>query len=463
MLDARAVAAAVEQAHRDHWSNVLAATIRVTGDLDLAEECAQEAYVRALGAWPCKLPDNPGGWLTTAARRLALDRRRRAITARRALPRLAIEAAGDDEPSARPGHDGTDPLRLLFLCCHPALSRDAQLALTLRLMCGLTTTEIGRVLLAQDTAIAARITRAKRKIAAAGVPFRLPDERQQRARLDTVLAVVQLTYTAGHTATTTDDDRGEATLVRGDLTHRAETIARRLVAAYPDESEPEALLAVILFSEARRRARLSPDGDLVLLADQDRSQWDRIRLHEGLAHATAALGRGDGPYTFQAAIAGLHAAAPSFEQTDWPQVVEMYDRLLARWPTPVVALNRLAAVSLTPDADLEAVRRDLDALDADGALDRYPYLPATQADVLARLGHVDAAIAAYDEALARSGNDVERRFLSIRRDRLGRRCERGHQLSRGALDAELGASSGNRPPAGGAPRDARGRATTRPP
>jgi len=403
MLDARAVTRLVDEAHRRHWATVVAATARVTRDLDLAEDCAQDAYVQALRSWPDGAPDNPAGWLTTVARRTALDRLRREGTLRRKLPLLLVEpVAAEDEPSP------SDPLRLVFTCCHPALSREAQLTLTLRLMCGLTTAETARVLLVKETAVAARITRAKQKIAAAGVPFRLPSDEELPARLDTVLTVVHLAYTAGHTAS------GDS-LTRPDLTGRAIELARLLVRQLPDAPETQGLLALLLFAEARGAARVGPAGELVLLADQDRGRWDQQPISEGLGRATEALRHGDGRFTLQAAIAGLHAVAPSWESTDWRQVVRMYDALLVRWPSPVVALNRVAATSLVPGADLDEVLGELDTLAAGHALAGYAYLPATRADVLARLGRRVEARAAYDEAIVLTVNETERRFLQHRR------------------------------------------------
>ncbi|MBA3991497.1 MAG: sigma-70 family RNA polymerase sigma factor [Propionibacteriales bacterium] len=403
MLDARAVTRLVDEAHRRHWATVVAATARVTRDLDLAEDCAQDAYVQALRSWPDGVPESTVAWLTTVARRTALDRLRREATLRRKLPLLQVEPVqADDEPSA------SDPLRLVFTCCHPALSREAQLPLTLRLMCGLTTAEIARVLLIKETAVAARITRAKQKIAAAGVPFRLPDDTELPARLDTVLTVVHLAYTAGHTAS------GDS-LTRPDLTGRAIELARLLVRQLPGEPEAQGLLALLLLAEARGEARVGPTGELVLLADQDRATWDRRLIAEGLGRATTALRHGDGRFALQAAIAGLHAAAPSWEATDWRQVVRMYDGLLRRWPNPVVALNRVAATSLVPGADLGVVLGELDRLAGDHALDDYAYLPATRAHVLARLGRRDEARAAYDEAILLTANETERRFLQRRR------------------------------------------------
>jgi RNA polymerase sigma-70 factor (ECF subfamily) len=402
--DAREVARLVDEVHRRHWSTVLAATVRLTRDLDLAEDCVQDAFVRALRVWPEEAPGNPAGWVTTVARRLALDRLRREATLRRKLPLLLVEDAAPYDDDTSPA----DPLRLVFTCCHPALARDAQLALTLRLMCGLSTAEIGRVLLTKEATVAARITRAKQKIAAAHVPFRLPTDEELPARLDTVLTVVHLAYTAGHTAT------GEA-LIRRDLTGRAVGLARLLVEQLPTEPEPRGLLAVLVFAEARGTARLDPAGDLVLLADQDRSRWDTRLVHEGLALATQALDEGTGRFALQAAIAGLHMSAASWDSTDWPQVVRMYDALLTRWPSPVVALNRIAAASFVPGADLPQALAQLDSLCDEPALQRYPYLQATRADILVRLGRMSEARAAYDHALDLTDNEAERRFLRGRR------------------------------------------------
>ncbi len=405
MIEARDVARRVEEAHRHHWATVLAATVRLTRDLDLAEDCAQDAFVQALRRWPDGVPDNPVGWLTTVAKRQALDRHRREQTLRRKLPLLLVEDTVDRDQVDEPVP--ADLLRLVFTCCHPALSRDAQLALTLRLMCGLTTGEAAKVLLTKEATVAARITRAKQKIARAGVPFRLPSDEQLPARLDTVLTVVHLAYTAGHTASGAD-------LIRPDLTGRAVGLARLLVAQLPDELETLGLLAQLLFAEARGSTRLGPAGELVLLADQDRSRWDTPLVHEGLALATRAL-PGDGRFALQAAIAGLHMSALSWDTTDWAQVVRMYDALLVRWPTPVVALNRLAATSLVPGADLEDVLGRLEVLALDPTLERYAYVAATRADVLSRLGRQREARTAYDTAIGLTDNEAERSFLRARR------------------------------------------------
>lgn len=405
MPDARAVAALVEEAHREHWAEVLGATVRFTRDLDLAEECAQEAFLRALRSWPDAVPDKPAAWLTTVARREALDRMRRESTLRRKLPLLVV-----DEPTD--GDGPTDPLRLVFTCCHPALARDAHLALTLRLVCGLTTDEVAEALLIPKATAAARITRAKKKIALARIPFHVPEGQELEERLDSVLTVVHLLYSAGHTSLGQD-------LVRADLAERAVDLARTLVRLMPDEPEPQGLLALLLLGQARAAARVDTDGELVLLADQDRRLWDRRLVDEGVARATDALSRGTGRFTLQAAIAGLHSVAESWEATDWAQVLRMYDALMVRWPSPVVALNRAAAHSLVPGADLEAVLGELDALSGEPALARYAYLPATRADVLRRLGRAEEAWSSYSEAIERTSNDRERRFLRQRRDGLG--------------------------------------------
>ena len=304
-----------EDVFRRTWPIVVASTARLTKDLDLAEDCAQEAVERALLTWPDGVPDNPVGWLTTTAHRIALDRLRREATLRRKLP-LLIEPAADDAPGP------TDPLRLVFTCCHPALTRESQVALTLRLVCGADVAAIAAVLLTGEAGVARRITRAKRKIAAARIPFRVPPDDELPARLDAVLTVVHLVHTAGHVGSRTG-------LQDTDLTGRAKGLARMLVRLLPDEPEPQALLGLILLTEARGPARTDSDGDLVLLADQDRSTWDRPLIRRGLALSTAALRRGrNGRFALQAAVAGLHAIAPTWAETDWAQVVTTYDALM---------------------------------------------------------------------------------------------------------------------------------------
>ena len=386
----------LEQVFRDAWAAVVASTARLTRDLDLAEDCAQEAVERALRTWPQGMPDNPAGWLTTTAHRVALDRLRREATLQRRLP-LLVEPPGDrDEP--------VDALRLVFTCCHPALVRESQVALTLRLLCGMDVTAIAAVLLTGEAGVARRITRAKQKIAAARIPFRVPPDDELAARLDAVLTVVHLVHTAGHVGS-------RAHLQDTDLTGRATALARMLVRLLPDEPEPQALLGLILLTEARGPARTDAEGDLVLLAHQDRSRWDRALIRQGLARTTAALRHPRrGRFALQAAVAGLHAVAPTWADTDWAQIVTTYDALMRTWPSPVVALNRAAARSRLPGADLAAVLNEIDDL----ALDGYPYLPAARADLLARLGRAEEAAAAYAEALALTTNPVERRYLALR-------------------------------------------------
>jgi len=278
----------------------------------------------------------------------------------------------------------------------------------LRLICGLTTREVAAGLLIGEATAAARITRAKKKIAAAGIPYRIPTDEELPARLDAVLTVVHLVYTAGHVAAGPE-------LTRTDLTGRAIELARMLVRLMPAEPEPQALLGLLLMTQARGNARVSEDGELVLLADQDRSRWDARMIAEGVSRATTALQQGHGRFALQAAIAGLHVTAQSWERTDWIQVVRMYDAMLVGWPSPIVELNRAAAHSLVPGADLTAVLRELDALGNESALKSYAYLPASRADVLARLGRSAEAVRAYDEAIALTVNEAERRFLRRRR------------------------------------------------
>ncbi len=398
---------AMDEVFRAAWPVVVASTARRTGDLDLAEDCAQEAVERALRTWPAGMPDNPAGWLTTTAHRIALDRLRREATLRRKLPLLVEPTGGEHEP------EPTDPLRLVFTCCHPALALESQVALTLRLVCGVDVAAIAAVLLAGEAGIARRITRAKQKIATARIPFRVPPDDELSARLDAVLTVVHLVHTAGHRGSRTD-------LRNTELTGRATGLARMLVRLLPDEPEPRALLGLILLTEARGPARTDSDGDLVLLADQDRSRWDRALISKGLALTTAALRHGRrGRFALQAGVAGLHAVAPSWAETDWAQIVTTYDALMQIWPSPVVALNRAAARSRLQSADLAAVLREID--DLAPALAGYPYLPATRADILARLGRSEEAAADYSEALSLTVNPVEQRFLMRRHTELGTR------------------------------------------
>jgi RNA polymerase sigma factor (sigma-70 family) len=401
------VAAAVADAHRREWGYVLAATVRVTRDLDLAEECVQDAYTAALQTWGERgVPARPGAWLTTAARRRALDLLRRDRTRDRLLP-LLIEDAELPGPEADDDAIPDDRLRLICTCCHPALAPDARVALTLRYVCGLTTAEVARSFLVSEATMAARLTRAKKKIALARIPYRVPGPDELPGRIDAVLEVVHLLFTAGHTAA-----RGE-TLTRPDLAARAVDLARTLRALLPGNPDVAGLLALVLLGDARRDTRTDAEGRLVLLADQDRARWDRAAIAEGIELVREALRcRPRSRLALQAAIAAVHAEAPNWEATDWAELVGLYDVLVAVWPSPVVALNRAVALSFAagPQAGLDA----LDVLAAEPALATYAYLPASRADCLRQLGRLDEARLAYEEALLLTSNDVERRFLTER-------------------------------------------------
>jgi RNA polymerase sigma-70 factor (ECF subfamily) len=406
------VANAVADAHRREWAFVLAATARVASDIDLAEECVQDAYVSALEAWKrVGVPDNPGAWLTTAARRKAIDALRRDQTLRSKLPLLVepVEPVIGSPDESMTEHHGIpdDRLRLVFTCCHPALAREAQVALTLRLVCGLTTTEIAQAFIVSESTMAARVTRAKKKISAARIAYRVPDQHELPDRLDAVLTVVHLLYTTGHTAPS------GAILVRRDLVERALDLARMLQALMPDEGEIRGLLALLLLTNARAATRTAPDGRLLLLEEQDRSLWDRGAIAAGVRLVLDALHAGrPGRFTLQAAIAALHAEAPSYAETDWHQLLALYDALLRVWPSPVVALNRAVPVAMVHGPELALAL--VDDLATDRRLDGYRYLPATRADLLRRLGRWNEAISAYEQALSWAENDAERAFLAGR-------------------------------------------------
>jgi RNA polymerase sigma-70 factor (ECF subfamily) len=400
------VGRAVADAHRREWALVLAATVRVARDLDLAEECVQDAYAAALDTWTRQgVPNNPAAWLTTTAQRRAMDTHRRDQTLRAKLPLLLVPPATEEPGDVEEIPD--DRLRLVFTCCHPALAREAQVALTLRLVCGLSTAEIARAFLVSESTMAARVTRAKKKIAAARIAYRVPSGAELPDRLDAVLTVVHLVFTTGHTAP------GSSSLVRPDLVWRALDLTRMLCVLMPDERETRGLLALIELTDARRATRVDAQGRLLLLPEQDRSRWDRGAIEEGRRLVLGALAGGPpGRFVLQAAIAALHAEAPSYEQTDWQQVLDLYDVLLQAWPSPVVALNRTVALAMVhgPAVALDEV----DALAGDSRLDGYHYLPATRADLLRRLGRTDEAAHAYRTALRLCDNDTERAFLSAR-------------------------------------------------
>jgi RNA polymerase sigma-70 factor (ECF subfamily) len=403
---------------------VLGATVRVAGDLDLAEECVQEAYAAALRAWVTGgIPDNPAAWLTTTARRRAIDVIRRESALRARLPLLAEPEGGpgQDEdamdPAAPAPGDGDDRLRLIFTCCHPALATEAQVALTLRLVCGVATPDIARAFLVSETTMAARITRAKKKIAVARIPYRVPRHAELPERLPAVLNVVHLLFTAGHTAPS------GPSLVRADLADRAMQLTRMLRELMPDDTEARALHALLLVTDARRATRADDRGRLIRLEDQDRSRWDRAALAEAETLITGCLrSASPGRYVLQAAIASVYAEAPAYEQTDWPQLVALYDELLRVWPSPVAALNR--AVPLAMAAGPEVALAEVERLEADGALAGYQYLPAVKADLLARLGRTGEAAGAYRRALELTANEAERAFLTERLAALGRNAGR---------------------------------------
>jgi RNA polymerase sigma-70 factor (ECF subfamily) len=385
----------------------------VTGDWDLAEDSAQEAFALALARWPRDgVPRNPGAWLTTAARNRAVDRVRRAAAGTAKLQEVAVLSP---PPQAEPGDPGDpdesgvadDRLRLIFTCCHPALSLDARVALTLRTLAGLTTAEIARAFLVPEAAMAQRLVRAKRKIRNAGIPYRVPPAHQLPERTGAVLAVVYLLFNEGYAASAGAD------LVRRNLCDEAVRLARTLARLMPDEPEALGLLALLLLHDARRTGRVDATGGMVPLDAQDRTTWDRAGIDEGLALLDAALRRGEpGPYQVQAAIAACHATARDAADTDWPQIAVLYGELVRMTPSPVVELNRAVAVAMAdgPAAGLTLV----DRLDASGALAGYHLLPATRADLLRRLGRSEEAAAAYRRALDLVSVDAERDYLSDR-------------------------------------------------
>jgi RNA polymerase sigma-70 factor, ECF subfamily len=398
--------AEIERVFRAEYGRAVAVLVRSFGDIDTAEEAVQEAFAIAVERWPSAgIPQSAAGWIITTARNRGIDRlRREAVRADKHAQAALLH--GPDEP----GEEGAvrdDQLRLIFTCCHPALAPAARVALTLRLLGGLTTTEIAHAFLVSEPTMAQRLVRAKGKIRDAGIPYRIPREADLPERLSAVLAVVYLIYNESHTASAGDR------LDRPDLGAEAVRLGRLLHELMPDEPEVAGLLALLLLSESRRPARTGPHGELVPLAGQDRSRWDRRLIEEGQTLVRQCLRRGQpGLYQIQAAINAVHSDAPSVEATDWPQVVRLYDQLLAIAPTPVVALNRAVAVAEVdgPESALDLV----DALD----LDAYYLLHAIRADLLRRLGREVDAATAYDTAIARTGNDAEAAYLRRRRSEL---------------------------------------------
>ncbi len=395
----------IDACFRREYGRCVATLTRFFGDIDIAEEAVQEAFAVAVDRWPLTgMPPNPGAWITTTARNRAIDHLRREAS-RHDRHAQAVVLYSQDERRQEEGPVRDDRLRLIFTCCHPALARPAQVALTLRLLGGLATTQIARAFLVPEATIAQRIVRAKRKIKAAGIPYRVPGDAELPGRFGAVLAVIYLVFNEGYAASDGD------ALYRLSLCDEAIRLARLLAELMPDEPEALGLLALLPLTHARIPARSAPGQPLVLLPDQDRSLWDRALIDEGQALVRRCLRRNQpGPYQIQAAISAVHSDALTAEQTDWRQILALYDQLIARAPTPVVALNRAVALAEVegPEVALAAV----DVLD----LGSYYLFHATRADLLRRLGRADAAVGAYDEAIALTANEAERGFLSRRKE-----------------------------------------------
>jgi RNA polymerase sigma-70 factor, ECF subfamily len=416
--DLAAAQAAVADAFRSDWGRVVAYVIRVTGNWDLAEECAQDAFERALERWPRDgIPSSPAAWLKTTARNRALDQLRRTTVGDAKLKELTMLQPSDEATDGDESGIEDDRLRLMFTCCHPALPVEAQVALTLRSLAGLTTPEISRAFLVPHETMAKRLTRAKRKIVEARIPYRVPAARRLGERLRAVLAVIYALFNEGYGASAGDE------LIRKDLCAEAIRLGRLLAELMPDEPEALGLLSLMLLQDSRRAARLDPGGELVTLENQNRSLWDQAAIAEACTVLDRAVRlRRPGPYQLQAAIAACHALARSAAETDWHEIAVLYDRLSEIVPTSVVLLNRAVAVAMAdgPAAGLALV----DEVEQAGALVDYYLLPATRADLLRRLNRYGEAATAYRRALELAPTDAERRFLRRRlselsEDRLG--------------------------------------------
>jgi RNA polymerase sigma-70 factor (ECF subfamily) len=400
---------ALAEVHARDWSRVVGTLVRSTRDLDLAEDATQDAFLSAIDAWKRDgVPDSPSAWLITAARRKVIDRQRREMTLARKLPLLIVpDADGDDDV---PDGIADDRLRLIFTCCHPAIALDSRVALALRLVCGLETAAIARLFVVPLPTMAARMTRAKKKIAAAGIAYRVPEQRELPERLPGVLSVIYLLFTAGHTAASGDR------LTQPELTRRALDLATLMANLMPEEPDVLGLFALLRLSDARRDTRVYPDGRLMLLEDQDRSRWDEVAIREGIDAVERSIqrtrGRLPGKYALQAAIEAVHMESPTYAETDWPQLLALYNLLREVSPSPIVEINRAVVVSKLdgPGAGLTM----LDTLaDWDGGKHYYLFA-AARADLLRRLGRFEEARSEYRRALTLTDNAVEREFLETR-------------------------------------------------